>query len=87
MLDLSTLGKAKTDNSSNFTSINERDVVQPISLGYQSHHAQFVVFEPVIDPDKSFVPNEPLGQGERQAMDGSIQLVFGWIEFNAHYLM
>jgi len=51
VLDLSTFGKAKTDDPSNFTSINERDVVQPSSFGYQSHHAQLVVLEPVVNPD------------------------------------
>jgi ppGpp synthetase/RelA/SpoT-type nucleotidyltranferase len=62
VLDLSALGEAKTDDSSDFTAINERDVVQPISFGYQSHHAQLAVLEPVIGPDKSFVPDEFPGQ-------------------------
>ena len=56
VLYLSALGEAKAYNPSNFTTINERDAVQPISFGYQSHHAQLAVLEPVIDPDKSLVP-------------------------------
>jgi hypothetical protein len=87
VFDLSAFSEPKTDDSSDFTSVNERDVVQPVPFRNQACHAQFFVSKPVVNPDKSLVPDETAGQSQRQAMIGLVQLVLGRIKVDAHALL
>jgi len=58
VLDLTTVGVAKADDSACLASINERHVVQTIDLWNKTDHADFVVLEALINPYKSLVPGE-----------------------------
>ena len=87
VLNLFTLGISKADDSSDFTSINKRDVVQRVAFWGKADHSNLVVLVATIDPDKCFIPGQFIGKSQRQAVLSAVQFVFGGVEFDEHKLM
>ena len=58
VLDLTTLGMAKADDSACLASINEGHVVQVIALWGKADHPEFFVLEAIVDPNKCLFPGE-----------------------------
>ena len=84
MLHLSTFGQTQADDTPRSCAVDEGHLVQAIALRNQANHAQFVVLESIVYPDERLIPGQFGRKGERQAMRGQIELVFGRIEVDAH---
>ena len=84
VFDLSTFCEAQADDASCLSTINESHVVQAIALWNEANHAQFVVLEALILPDECFIPGKLLCEGQRQAVRRKVELVFVWVEVDAH---
>ncbi len=87
VFDLFTLCIPKTDDVSDFASINEGHVVERVAFGDKPDHAEFVVLISAIEPDKRLVPHQLSGKSEGQAVLSAVQLVFGWVEVDEHGLV
>ena len=72
MLDLTTRGSAQTDDPAPVTSFDERDVVKSVGPRCEGNHAQLVVAEAIIDPNKRSIPVEFPSQAQRNAVSGSV---------------
>jgi hypothetical protein len=84
VLDLSALGIAETDDPSLAPAVNERDVVQTVAHGDQSHHSDFVVRESVVNPDEGVIPDQLPGDREGQAVTLDIETVLVPVEDDPH---
>jgi hypothetical protein len=87
VLYLPSLRIAKADDPANRAPICERDEVQAIAPRDQRRHAKLLVPETLVDPDERLIPGQLLGERERLAMTGTVELVFRWIELEEYALV
>jgi hypothetical protein len=87
VLYLPSLRVAKADDPARGASIRERDEVQAIAAWDQGRHAKLFIPETLVDPDERLIPSQLLGERERQAMSGAVELVFRWVKLEEHILL
>ena len=66
VLDLTTFGVAKADDTVKLASINEGHEVQAAAFRDKADHSQFFLLEALVNPNECFVPGKPRRKGERQ---------------------
>jgi hypothetical protein len=64
VFDLFALCISKTNDSSDFVSVDERDVVKRAAFRDEPNHSDLVVLVPAIDPDERLVPHQLLGESQ-----------------------
>jgi hypothetical protein len=87
VLDFPTFSESQADDSSNIAPIDKRNVVQTVPVRNETSHAQLIVGETVIDPDKGFIPNKLLRERQRKTVVLDVLAIFGWLELDAHVLV
>ena len=87
VLDLTTFGVAKADDTARLASIIEGHELQAVAFWDEANHSQFFVLEALVNPNECFVPGKLWRKGERQPVRGNVDLVFGGVEFEAHVLV
>ena len=87
MFDLTTRGSAQTDDPATVTSLDERDVVESVGPRREGDHAQLVVAEAIVDPDKCGISIEFARQFQRDSVSRAVQRVFRRIELDSHALL
>lgn len=64
VFDLFALCISETDDSSDFASVDKRNIVERVAFRNEPDHSDLVVLVPAIDPNKCFVLHRL--RGERQ---------------------
>lgn len=87
VIDLIALCMSETDDSSDFASVNERNVVERVAFRDEPDHSDLVVWVPGIDPYECLVPNQLPGERQRQTVPSAVQRVFGGIKVDQHAIL
>jgi len=87
VFDLTAFCQTKADDSAYFTSIDKGNVVQTTAFWNQADHARLVIVKAPINPDKRFIPGQPLGQTVRQPMACNVELVLDGVVVDAYGLV
>jgi hypothetical protein len=87
VLNLTAIRITQADDAPNIAAVNEGDVVEPVTLGHETDHSQFVELSLVLATE--LVWDEALvWVDERYAyVLRAVELVFGRVELEAHVLM
>ena len=86
-LDLAACSSANADDPVVITSLDERDVIEDVGLGCEGDHAQLVVAEAIVDPDKCGIPIEFARQPQRDPVSRAVQRILRRIELDSHALL
>jgi len=87
VFDLFAFCISETDDSSDFASVDKRNVIERIALRHEADHSDFIVFESGVDPHQRFCPNQLLCKCQGQIVLSAIQFVFGGVKVDQHTIL
>jgi len=76
VFNLSAVGSAQADDSSQRTTVHKSNQIQNPCFGGKRNHPAFAIFKSPIDPDQRHLPIQMGCQRQRQAMLDLIRSVF-----------